>query len=104
MSLHIRSTSLREETWPSMKVIVAFGLRSCSLERVAENLERERPTMVMSGAVVCWSNASIVPRPIPDVEPTNTAVGDVEERELLAVRTASNDTILKLLHLLLRSS
>lgn len=104
MSVHIRSTSLKEQTFPSMKVIVAFGLSCCSLERVCENLERERPMMVTFEAAVCWRSASIVPRPMPDVEPAKTAVGDVGLVERLASRTAFKDTILKVLLLLTKSA
>ena len=102
MRVHIRSTSLREEIWPSMKVIVAFRLRSCNLERVDENLERERPMMVIFGAAVCWRSALIVPRPMPDVEPTKTAVGDVDLRVPLAAWMDLRETILTMLLLLIK--
>jgi len=43
---------------------------------------------------VFLSKASIVPRPIPEVEPTKTAVSTFEGIELLAARTALIVTML----------
>ena len=40
------------------------------------------------------SSASIVPRPMPDVAPTKTAVGDCDGIESLAALIAFNVTIL----------
>lgn len=88
--MQTRETSERREIWAEMNVIVAEESRVCRSLRLGS----ERPMMKIWGDVVFLRIILIAERPMPDVAPTKTAVGEREEMELLAARTALIKTIL----------